>query len=41
LAFLDNMLSFFKAELDETGDFSSKERELKWCRTLVWCLFKQ
>ena len=29
LAFLNNMLSFFKAELDEMGNISSKERELK------------
>lgn len=29
LAFLDNMLSFFIVELDENGNFSSKERELK------------
>ena len=29
LAFLDNMLSFFKVEVDENGNFSSKERELK------------
>jgi hypothetical protein len=29
LAFLDNMISFFIVELDETGNFSSKERELK------------
>jgi hypothetical protein len=29
LAFLDNMMSFFIAELDEMGNFSSKERELK------------
>jgi hypothetical protein len=29
LAFLDNMLSFFIVEVDETGNFSSKERELK------------
>jgi hypothetical protein len=29
LAFLDNMLSFFIIEVDETGNFSSKDRELK------------
>ena len=29
LAFLDNMLSFFIVEVDETGNFSSKDRELK------------
>ena len=29
LAFLNNMLSFFKAELDEMGNIASKERELK------------
>ncbi len=29
LAFLDNMLSFFIAEVDETGNFSDKARELK------------
>jgi hypothetical protein len=29
LTFLDNMLSFFKVELDETGNLSSKDRELK------------
>src|SRR4051812_12853233 len=29
LAFLDNMISFFIVELDENGNFSSKERELK------------
>jgi hypothetical protein len=29
LAFLDCMLSFFKVELDEMGNFVSKERELK------------
>src|ERR671931_413139 len=29
LAFLDNMLSFFIVELDEAGNFTSKERELK------------
>ena len=29
LAFLDNMISFFIVELDQTGNFSSKERELK------------
>jgi len=29
LAFLDNMLSFFKVELDERGNFSSTDRELK------------
>ncbi|TLX82123.1 MAG: hypothetical protein E6L04_10530 [Thaumarchaeota archaeon] len=28
LAFLDNMLSFFKVEVDENGNFSSKDREL-------------
>jgi hypothetical protein len=29
LSFLDNMLSFFIVEVDETGNFSSKDRELK------------
>ena len=29
LAFLDNMLSFFIIEVDEMGNFSSKDRELK------------
>jgi hypothetical protein len=29
LAFLDNIISFFIVELDQTGNFSSKERELK------------
>lgn len=29
LAFLDNMLSFFIIEIDEMGNFSSKDRELK------------
>jgi len=29
LAFLDNMLSFFIIEVDETGNFLSKDRELK------------
>jgi hypothetical protein len=29
LAFLENMLSFFKGELDEAGNFTSKDRELK------------
>jgi hypothetical protein len=29
LTFLDNMLSFFIVEVDETGNFSSKDRELK------------
>ena len=29
LAFLDNMLSSFIVEVDETGNFSSKDRELK------------
>jgi hypothetical protein len=29
LAFLDNMLSFFIVEVDESGNFSSKDRELK------------
>ena len=29
LAFLDNMLSFFIIEVDESGNFSSKDRELK------------
>jgi hypothetical protein len=29
LAFLDNMLSFFIIEVDELGNFSSKDRELK------------
>jgi len=29
LAFLDNILSFFIIEVDETGNFSSKDRELK------------
>jgi len=29
LAFLDNMLSFFIIEVDEIGNFSSKDRELK------------
>ena len=29
LAFLDNMLSFFIVEVDENGNFSSKDRELK------------
>jgi len=29
LAFLDNMLSFFILEVDEMGNFSSKDRELK------------
>jgi hypothetical protein len=29
LAILDNMLSFFKVELDERGNFSSNDRELK------------
>ena len=29
LAFLDNMLSFFKIELDERVNFSSTDRELK------------
>ena len=29
LAFLDNVLSFFIIEVDETGNFSSKDRELK------------
>ena len=29
LAFLDNMLSFFIMEVDEMGNFSSKDRELK------------
>jgi hypothetical protein len=29
LAFLDNMLSFCIIEVDEMGNFSSKDRELK------------
>lgn len=29
LAFLDNMLSFFIIEVDETGNFLSKDRELR------------
>jgi hypothetical protein len=29
LAFLDNVLSFFIIEVDEMGNFSSKDRELK------------
>jgi hypothetical protein len=29
LAFLDNILSFFIIEIDEMGNFSSKDRELK------------
>src|SRR5690242_21694929 len=29
LAFLDNILSFFIIEVDEMGNFSSKDRELK------------
>lgn len=29
LAFLDNMLSFFIIEVDDKGNFSSKDRELK------------
>ena len=29
LAFLDNILSFFIIEIDEKGNFSSKDRELK------------
>ena len=29
VAFLDNMLSFFIIEVDEMGNFSSKDRELK------------
>ena len=29
LGFLDNMLSFFIIEVDEMGNFSSKDRELK------------
>ena len=29
LAFLDNMLTFFIVEVDENGNFSSKDRELK------------
>ncbi len=29
LAFLENMLSFFIIEVDEMGNFSSKDRELK------------
>jgi hypothetical protein len=29
LSFLDNMLSFFIIEVDEMGNFSSKDRELK------------
>jgi hypothetical protein len=29
LAFLDNMLSFFIIEVDEMGNFSGKDRELK------------
>jgi hypothetical protein len=29
LAFLNNIISFFKVELDETGNFLSIERELK------------
>lgn len=29
LAFLDNMLSFSIVEVDESGNFSSKDRELK------------
>ncbi|HEY7082336.1 MAG TPA: hypothetical protein VH500_21820 [Nitrososphaeraceae archaeon] len=29
LAFLDNMSSFFIIEVDELGNFSSKDRELK------------
>ncbi len=29
LAFLENMLSFFKGELDEAGNFTCRDRELK------------
>ena len=29
LAFLNNMLTFFIVEVDENGNFSSKDRELK------------
>jgi hypothetical protein len=29
LAFLDNMFSFVTIEIDETGNFSSNDRELK------------
>ena len=29
LVFLDNMLSFVTTEIDETGNFSSNDRELK------------
>jgi hypothetical protein len=29
LAFLDNMISFFTVELDQAGNFTSRERELK------------